>query len=281
MKAVFIVGCSRTGSKIFMNVLSHTPIDMTPELHFINPKWLHRDFIRDTQRNVGYLQNDKDVDYLMDLIYSKMLYGSFWKHVDLDRINLKQRIMSSNRSFKDIFESILLEHAYSRGKEICGAKFPVHVSFVPILLRWFPKCKIIHIFRDPRAIFASQLIKHSRKSKVKRALFYFPMLAHTIIQFKSSFRVYNCHRNLNNYYLARYEDIVTRPRKSIKSLCNFLKVPYSENMLNIPLRDSSFGYQGNGISKLSLDKWKIVISPTTSKIIRKITGKEMRLLGFL
>ena len=159
MEAVFIVGCSRTGSKIYMNFLRHTPIDMTPELHFINPKWLHHDFIRDTVKRVGSLQNDQNVDILVDLMYSNHFYGSFWKHIDIDRKNLKKRILLSDRSFKDLFKAILEEHAVSKNKDIYGAKFPVHVSKVSRLIEWFPNCRIIHLMRDPRAIFASQLIK--------------------------------------------------------------------------------------------------------------------------
>ena len=281
MELIFIVGCMRTGSKIYMSILDYSPIDIVQEIHFLNPPWLHSDFVRRTQKLVGLLSDDRNLAKLIDLMYSGAYYGSFWKNIDLDRRNLERRILTSDRSFKSILESILREHAHSRRKKICGAKFPVHFSYVPTLLKWFPECKIIHLVRDPRAIFSSLLIRHTGNRQSKIVYLYVPLLIHTVIQFVWSFRVYDRYKDLHNYFLARYEDIITKPRENIRRLCDFLQVRYSESMLNIPVRDSSYGPQEDGISKMSMHRWKKEISPITSKLILLLTKKQMKLLGYL
>ncbi len=46
-----------------------------------------------------------------------------------------------------------------------GEKTPTHYKYVPTLLEWYPEAKIIHTFRDPRAILVSQLKKMQKKEK--------------------------------------------------------------------------------------------------------------------
>jgi hypothetical protein len=185
-------------------------------------------------------------------------------------------------SFRSIFQAILKEHAYVHKKEVAGAKYPVHVSYVPTLLQWFPECKIIHVIRDPRAIFASQLIKHSGNHQMRKFWLYIPMLIHSIVQYMQSAQVYDQHKDLPNYYLSRYEDVVSRPVEKIKRLCDFLQVSYSSDMLDMPVLDSSYGPQsGRGVSEVSIYKWKDILSPITLNLIQVITKKHMSLLRYI
>ena len=285
MKPVFIIGAARSGSRIYLSLFNfHTEIDMIEEPHIFNPRWLRPDFVRSTKRKLSDLKSDKNIDKLMDLMCSGYYYGYFWESFRLDREPLKNNILKSDRSFRSIFKAILEESMLSAGKTIPGAKYPVHLSFVPTLLEWFPECKIIHIIRDPRAFFSSQIYKYARQStarhKIKRIFLYLPMLAHAIIQFVWSLKVYERHKHRSNYYLSRYEDIVQNPLDSIKKLCNFLEIEFHDNMLNIPVIDSSYGQPLQGISEKSLNRWRTKISPITARFIKLVANKYMKKVGY-
>jgi hypothetical protein len=85
---VFILGCSRTGSKIYMSILNdYSPINITQELHYLNTPWRNifyrKDFVRMVKNKIGDLNDNKNVSKLIDLIYSKKLEGSFYYHLNL------------------------------------------------------------------------------------------------------------------------------------------------------------------------------------------------------
>ena len=282
MKPVFIVGAPRSGSRIYLSLFNtHTEINMIEEPHLLNPWWLHPDFARTTRRRVGDLKIEVNVDRMLDLMYSRGYYGYFWEYQQLNRNSLKKRIVDSDRSLKSIFEAILEESLTLSDKAIPGAKYPVHVSFVPTLLAWFPDCKIIHLVRDPRAFFSSQLFKWARTSKHGKYAYFIPMLAHVIIQFTWSAKVYERHKHLANYYLARYEDVVSQPTVEIEKLCDFLKIQFRQDMLNIPVIDSSFSGKAHGISSRTLNRWKESIPPSTAQLIKILTEKYMKQLKYV
>ncbi len=285
MEPVFIIGAARSGSRIYLSLFNqHTDICMIEEPHIINPWWLHPDFSRSIKSHVGDLTKDQNIDKLIDLIFSKKLYGYYWESISVGKESLKKRILESERSIKGVFEAVMLESCAHENKGVPGAKYPLHLSYVPTLLEWFPDCKIIHIMRDPRAFFSSQIYKYAREdnflSKSKQLALYLPMLSHVIIQFMWSVNVYETHKNLPNYFLSKYEDIVQRPETQLKDMCQFLGIPFHEKMLDIMVVDSSYGGAHKGISEKSLYKWKERISPVTASLISKITKKHMKLVGY-
>lgn len=288
MKPVFVVGCPRTGSKIYMNILrSCSEIDVMPEIHFLQPIWLHRDFVRSVKRNVGDLEKDSNIPKLIDLMYSGKLCGSFWRLIDLDRERLQNQIMSSDRLSKSIFEILLKEHAVSRGKTTWGAKFPVHFSYIPKLLEWFPECRIIHLIRDPRAIYSSQAYKHLLlkwpNSRLGEVLIRLVMFVYVNIIYRWAIKTHNRFKHFDNYYLSQYENLILDPEGNLKRLCHFLKIDFRQDMLYPPVVDSSYGksQQKKGFDKDSVNRWKKHISPISAKFITMLNRRGMREMGYL
>ncbi|MDQ3581427.1 MAG: sulfotransferase, partial [Pseudomonadota bacterium] len=162
---IFIVGGSRTGSELHRTILTHSPrIDLVEEMWLLCPSWLHTDFATHLERSVGPLMEQGAIDRLMDLMYSKKPFGYFWSVIDRDLAPeaLRAALLQSEPTLRGVFDAILTAHAQAKGKPIRGAKFPVHYSYVDLLVEWFPDCKIIHTVRDPRAVYASQASKYVR-----------------------------------------------------------------------------------------------------------------------
>ncbi|MBF0234947.1 MAG: sulfotransferase [Desulfamplus sp.] len=272
---IFIIGCMRSGSKIYKQALNnHSKVNISTELHYMNP-WYKRDFIRDTKKLVGDLNENKNITLLVDYMYSNKFYGSFFSSIDIPKEKLLKKLIASDRSFEGILKVLLSEQAIVRGKEMIGAKYPLHFSYVNKLYGWFPNCKVVHIVRDPRAVFASQLNKYFKKKSLKRKLMFFPTMLYCILQSKWSLYVYERNKKNKNYKLFRYEDIVLEPKQYLTKLCKFLCIEFEDDMLKIPVKNSSHGINKTGIVTDSLQKWKSVIPGWSTVLFKFFLHKEM------
>lgn len=91
MRPVFIIGCPRTGSKIFLNALNkNTNINISPEIHYLNPLWLHPDFVRTAKKRVRNLDEDQEVLKLLKMVDECNFYGSFWEFKRVDITSMKK-----------------------------------------------------------------------------------------------------------------------------------------------------------------------------------------------
>ena len=88
---------------------------------------------------------------------------------------------------------------------------------------------------------------------------------------------------MDNYYISRFEDIVSQPEKHIKQLCEFLKIDFKENMLYPSIVDSSYNDSKKkiGFDKKTLSRWKNQISPKSEVIIKLLLKNEMKEMGYL
>ena len=86
--------------------------------------------------------------------------GGIGRHVDKGA--LIEALLKTDRTEQDLFNTILKQ--YAADVPICGEKTPAHIHEVPLLLNWFPKAKIIHAVRDPRAIYISSMLKRKKRS---------------------------------------------------------------------------------------------------------------------
>jgi hypothetical protein len=284
---IFILGISRTGSKIYMSILNkYSDINITPELNFINSSWrnffFHKDFLTTVKKNIGDLKDDTNIQKLIDLMYSGKLEGSFWnliKKRNLDKKTLKDRLINSDRTFKSVFQVLLEEHARSNNKKIPGAKFPVNPEFTSKLLKWYPSCKIVFLIRDPRAVYSSLSAGFSKKlnSKYKVFTLRIIMFLITINQFKKAVKIIKMYSNLANFCYIRFEDLITHSEIYIQKLCEFLEIEFKSDMLSPSVFDSSYKTnKKKGFDQETLHRWKKHISPITANMIKLFTNKQMK-----
>jgi len=299
MQSVFFIGIARSGSKIYKYILNeYSDVNVMKELHYFAPFWVRRDFRRNAEKSIGSGNKANKVDRLIELMYSDMLNGSFWALKkegesihgieDIDREELKIALLRSDNSYESIFKIILELHTKSEGKKICGAKYPMDISYTHKLTKWFPESKIIHIIRDPRAIFTSMYKADLRKIKSKSSIIKFIIslrrLFYCIAQYKISHKVFLQYQDYSNYYLSKYEDIVSGEHYVIK-MCEFLEIPYREEMLRLPVMKSSYraGKRDGGkygLDKQGINRWRDHIPKTAEAIINLLLQNEMKSFGY-
>ena len=287
-RPVFIIGGSRTGSTMLQTILSKSPeISLTDEIQFRSPWWLHRDLVSDIKTHVGPLDKTGALDRLMELLYSGIPAGWFWSASErlLDRDMLYSELSRGPLTIRSIFHSILTVHAHKRQRARIGAKFPMHYSYTQQLLNWYPNCLLIHTTRNPKAVYASQAAKYIMpvQNFVSRSFLRFRQFVHINFQTTWTARLHKQLRNLPNYQLLRYEDLVLDPERKIRQLCDFLDIEFHSEMLSPKQFGSSFdsiGRDRHGIERSSLDRWRSSITPITEKTMDICHRRAFRILGY-
>ena len=159
------------------------------------------------------------------------------------------------RSFAEtIYGSVLQKH----GKRLFLDKTPRYTMIVDELYELFPKAKYILLLRNPLAILKSELHTYVKGD--------WPVLA----QFAPDLldaprRLVAARNNLGDAVLeVRYEDLVTAPEETVRSLCDFLGIDFGEGMLDYSNTPAPKGRMNDPVgihrytapSPASLDKWK-------------------------
>jgi omega-hydroxy-beta-dihydromenaquinone-9 sulfotransferase len=243
---VFIVGVGRSGTKFLQSVLSaHPELNISTETQFFS-KALHNGFIKVADK-IGSMREDKNVNTLVDAMFTrKDIFGPFWKNQILkNKEVVLQRFLQSDRSYKSFYGIIIDEDRIQKNKSISGEKTPSHLYHVDTLLMWFPQAKIIQIIRDPKKVLASEMhkkLKPDHPLKKGSILYNLSLLFYVLINWNNSIKLDKKYKQKypENYTSVRYEDLLKDHENTVKKICKFLNLEFNTNMLNPPVRGSSF-----------------------------------------
>ncbi|HEX6292678.1 MAG TPA: sulfotransferase [Herpetosiphonaceae bacterium] len=298
---IFIVGVSRSGTSLMRVTLNTSDqIAICRETHFLG-HLIPSEGARHKFRKFGDLADDNNVRRLVGYIYSDGFargskyrgISSQWrwilKHVDHDE--LLQRILASDRSERALFMTMLQLYAERKGRRIAGEKTPAHVRYVPTLLQWFPEGRVIHMLRDPRAIFVSELRRRSKAPVTTpyRQLKHLPqlfklyiLLQTTLVWFESVLRcrIYQ-QRYPRRYFVLRFEDLVRNPEGQIRRVCEFLGVDFQEAMLQQVVVSQGFEAGRAGFDAHAADRWRDYIAPWSNAWFRFWFRPYLKRFGYV
>ena len=265
--------------------------------------WRHKDFRYFLKAHVGDLKNDQEVDKMVELCFAKKelpgLNSTFWRFKDIQvagnpelKKEISRRIKESDKSLGAIARIFIGEITRFSGCERACVKFPVDAGHIPELLKWFPDCKIIHITRDPRAVAMSKtndpsgtalrVIHHPRLAWLIRKLSIWSVVA----QYRGTAQIHCRFRDLSNYKLFRYEDLLADPEKTLRELCDFIDVRFSEDFLHPEAGrhehqpSSLTGKQKKAFDPSAAVRWQKVIPAFDKWLITSLTKRSMRSLGY-
>jgi hypothetical protein len=276
-KYLFIVGLPRTGTKLVESVLKNSrqiSYRSSGETFFLG-HFMNRG-VRDKIKKLGDMSDDNNVSKLVDHMYSGRWPGGYWGRLKDGTLGVeKQQFLSelikSDRGDKDIYKIILQIHAPMADNTILGDKTPSHLYHVQTLLEWFPKAKIIHTFRDPRAVLASEWRKRMERVpatyipfKQGSPLYSFTIVLHVTVTWRYAVKLHHRYKTLypHNYYLSKFEDMVSQPEPQVKKLCQFLEIEFEPGMLNPQRKGSSYErLGGTGFDTQTLVRWQEALSP--------------------
>ncbi len=293
---IFIVGLSRTGTTLTRESLNSSPeVGIGGESMFFGDRrvlgLVRRDGYRHKFARVGNLATDDGVERVVDYIYgidSRHFWGKMPSLVD--RNEFTRCLLATDRSERALLDLAMMYHAGD--KLIRGDKTPAHLYAVPTLLEWFPEAKVIHCFRDPRAVYISNKRKYQNRqfarpsAMARRAGLFFELYASldVALAWRSAIRLHREYRQRypRQYYLSKFEDLLSDPRESVEKLCRFVEVPFQESMLQQLVLNSSFlpKRQRAGFDTSAISRWRQYIHPVVNRWFALWTARHLAEFGY-
>lgn len=302
---VFIVGCNRTGTSLLREILNKSErVCLTPETHFLR-RFSRVGFGKIITR-FGDLSVDRNAERLIDFMYQGRAAGGsmFWGWLKnhFDRQAFTERFLRSDRGERSLF--VLMMHAYAEVEKggatdkVLGEKTPTHLYYVPTLLDWFPNGKVIHTFRDPRAIAVSTVrkVRAKRRGGLHTKTPFLPgrlidrltgpvETLHISQAWLGAARLHEQYerRFPDRYRLLRFEDLIGDPEGRIRTVCDFIGVPYTPDLLDgVAVLNSSYHGRrsGEGFDSQVIERWRGHIDPLSKAWLSALGGKQLKRFGY-
>ncbi|MFX0134328.1 MAG: sulfotransferase [Candidatus Hodarchaeota archaeon] len=183
--------------------------------------------------------------------------------MEIPKERILEKLSKINKiSYKSVYSTIMIETFCEGNTDLrWGEKSVLEWTNIPTFLSMFPNGKTIHIIRDPRDVVASY-----REMTVEPKYRYLDAAFACLHSLNWSVDIGESLPS-DKYYLLRHEDIVSAPEETTKKLCNFLKIDFEPEMLdlkNFSNRSGTHKWEGNtafddieeNISIKSMNRWK-------------------------
>lgn len=148
------------------------------------------------------------------------------------------------------------------------------------LKKLYPDAAFIHIVRNPYAVLVS--IRKFRMLHGK-----YPYLGNTLEAM--AFSYYNAITNpltVEGYKIIRYEDLVTKPDETMRSIASLLNVPYTAKMTTPTAMgenwqgNSMTGEKFSGVSSQPLSAWEKAILPLEIHLVNKLLSPYLTTFNY-
>lgn len=270
---ILITGAGRNGSTLLAQILN-----VHPQLNISYDK---AHFFR------FYLDSAFPIEENYKRIISEArdrLRARFTIDVPYERI-ISRIEESSKITFATVYDTFMIETFCNGSRDVrWGERSLLQLSNIPLFLQMFEDSQVLHIMRDPRDALAS----------MRRWTWEEP---HRYLNV-----VFNCLYSMNwaqtrrgvlpedRYKIVVYEEYVKNPESQIGEICQFLEVPFYQEMLNSdnfkdglgnPWQpDTAFGDIKEGISKQALQRWKSSLENWEILFTESILGHLLEPFGY-
>ncbi|MCE2415007.1 sulfotransferase [Candidatus Poribacteria bacterium] len=240
---VFVVGNSRSGTTMMGRILGkHPSIYTFGELHFFG-QLCAPPFSSESRK--------EEIEELASQLHCIQQEG-YRTHGN------PRRFLSEAQSFLErlttypgtqaaLFEAFLHHVAAENGGAIPCDQTPRNVFYIADILQLYPKVRIINMIRDPRDVLLSQKRKWKRR-----------FLGGSDLPMKETFRDWVNYHPITISYIWRtavaaaeqflqhervtsiyFEELLAHPKATVKHLCDFVGITYTDAMLQVPQVGSS------------------------------------------
>ena len=260
---IFIVGNSRSGTTMMGRIFGKHPNVYTfGELHF---------FGQLCAPPFSSKIDKKEIEKLASQLFCVQREG-YRTYGNARRfLSETQAFLSGLSVYPDtpvaLFETFLRCEAAENGRTIPCDQTPRNVFYIADILELYPEARIINMIRDPRDVLLSQKRRWKRrflggsdmpmKETLRDWMNYHPItISHIWRTAVNAADRFLQHERVISIY---FEELLTYPEKTVKSLCDFVGITYTDEMLQVPQVGSSVGEdrpQQLGVNPQRAHSWR-------------------------
>ena len=289
---IFVVGYMHSGTTMLLNILSKHPDVFTPRTE--TKFFMHMGMVR---KLVGPLHTEADVRravafcrYVVRRRFPIGVEGDPWQAEDDDGdLGLRPPLEHA-----EVLRRVLDVEAAQAGKTRWVEKTPTHVFNAAEIMAAIPDARFIEIVRDCRDILASKKTRreevwterHPVAVRQRRHLekSYDPLW--DTLSWRSAIRAgaQGIERWPDQWLRVRYEDFVLEPGRLTQQICDFARLSFSPELLEIsrgiPADMSRIEEEGPGVSRSSVGRWQTTLTPADAALCEKIARRDLQSLGY-
>lgn len=277
--AAFVVGVSRSGTTLLRMMLdSHPQMAVPPESHF------YFEMLKLTERGPATRES-----------FHNFLTNFFsWSDFGITPSELKGALNEIEHfNFTEGVRAFYRLYAGRFGKKRWGEKTPDYGMIMPEIQTLLPEAHFIHIIRDGRDVALS-----------RRSLWFGPgesIMAQAEDWTRWIMRARGVSGELPHYLEIRYEDLIAQPAEVLRKVCDFLQLPFAEEMLAYHETAGARLSALKGWPQLKLtgerlqsilttttkppqinrvERWKREMTPEEGNLFREVAGPLLQELGY-
>lgn len=285
---IFITGHRKSGTSLLHRLFdNHNAINVYPDDLTI----FYAYFPFYTQKYNG---NKRKLIERITKIYANLFkFAKYNKNYESSKIrnsvdSLTKSLKKINlESKKEVFRTVINEWILLDNKNINKILLVKETSqsiFYKEFKKVFPKLKMINLIRDPRDNYAS--IKSGLKTYYEKiGEDEVSTLMSTVLRSRQDLFSAKINENDESFINIKYEDLVSKPKKTMKNLTSYLGIKYSDELIEPtifgkPYFGNNFTKKIDGISKTNASNWEKRITNEECSIIEYFLYEVMDLWGY-
>jgi hypothetical protein len=239
-RCIFVVGSSRSGTTMMGRILNRHPAIYTfHELHFFEELW-------SPESEVSGGSREEALDVAAKLLYRER-GGGYLAHGDPSDYREQARAMLEagpplgGSTPLDVYRTFLFREAAENDAPIPCEQTPRNSYYLGEILERFPGARVVHMVRDPRDVLLSQKRKWRRRflgasnipltEAVRSWVNYHPLTISRL--WRAAERAVAPYRDHPRVRTVAFEDVLDAPEATVRSVCEFVGIPFRESMLAV------------------------------------------------
>jgi len=228
--------------------------------------------IPDFYRAYGDPRNAKEAERL-----AARILRTFW--IGRWELTLEPSDFRECRSFRQVMELLYESWARIEGKPLWGDKTPHYVLHIPLIARIFPEARFVHIYRDGRDVALSWLSAGFEPRNLYAAMKHWAFMV-------EKGRRDGPKLGPGRYLEVRYETLISETESTMRTVCEFLKLPWDPAVLQATRMKRGVGELALFVARKpyvvsgNFRKWKTRMSAEELAVAEAVAGETLERLGY-